>query len=104
VRGPLTFFHSALPNPAVHIVSSYITHKRRKTEHPLPVGTRGSVEVEGLSYKPVIEFYQFILPTALGARVYSTPNKNEYQKIFLGSRAQSVPKADNLTVVYQTIF
>jgi hypothetical protein len=55
------------------------------------VGARGSVVVEALSYKPedrgfrlaeVSAFFSFylILLAALGPGVFSTSNRNEYQK------------------------
>jgi hypothetical protein len=36
-----------------------------------------------------------ILPAALQPEVYSASNRNEYQKMFLGSKARSEHKADN---------
>jgi hypothetical protein len=48
-----------------------------------------------------------ILPAAIGLGVYSACNRNEYQKlkkkIFLVSRAQPAPKADNLTAICEPI-
>jgi hypothetical protein len=48
-----------------------------------------------------------ILPAALGPGVFSTSNRNEYQKqkkiMFLGSRARTVRRADNLTVIREPI-
>jgi hypothetical protein len=43
-----------------------------------------------------------ILSAALGPGVYSASNIYEYQKekMFPGSRARSVGKADNLTAIY----
>jgi hypothetical protein len=69
--------------------------------------------VKALCYKPdscgfepdeVNEFFSIypILLAALGPGVYSTSNRNEYQKqkiMFLGSRARPVHSADNLTAV-----
>jgi hypothetical protein len=43
-----------------------------------------------------------ILPAALGPGVYSTSNRNEYQKqkiMFLESGARPVRKADKLTAI-----
>jgi hypothetical protein len=43
-----------------------------------------------------------IFKAALGPGVYSASNRNEYhkqKKMFLGSRARPVRKADNLTVI-----
>jgi hypothetical protein len=47
-----------------------------------------------------------ILPSALGPRVYSAPNKNEYQKqkiVFLESRDRPVRMSDNLTAICEKI-
>jgi hypothetical protein len=47
-----------------------------------------------------------ILPAALGPGVYSTSNRNEYQrqkKMFLDSRAWLVHKAHNLTAICESI-
>jgi hypothetical protein len=48
-----------------------------------------------------------ILPAALGPGVHSASNRNEYQKqkhqMFLGSRAQLIHKADNLTAICEPI-
>jgi hypothetical protein len=35
--------------------------------------------------------------------VYSASNRNEYQKIFLGSKARPACKADNITGIYEPI-
>jgi hypothetical protein len=51
-------------------------------------GSRGSVVVKALCYKPVacsipddaIFLIYLILPDALGPRVYSAPDRNEYRK------------------------
>jgi hypothetical protein len=52
-------------------------------------------------------FIYLILPAALGAGVYSVSSRNEYpkqkKKIFLGSRAQPVREADNLTAICKLI-
>jgi hypothetical protein len=78
---------------------------------------RDSLVVEALCYKPEGRGFQtqwgkwifsiyLILPAALGSGVYSASNRNEYQKqkiMFLGSRALSVRKADNLTAVCEKI-
>jgi hypothetical protein len=51
---------------------------------------RGSIVVKALCYKPgsipgEVNFYIFlILQTALGPKVYSASNRNEYQKVKLG--------------------
>jgi hypothetical protein len=47
-----------------------------------------------------------ILLAALGPVVYSSSNRNDYQKQknhVLGSRVQSVHKADNLTAICEVI-
>jgi hypothetical protein len=55
-----------------------------------------------------IEFFSIylILPSALGPKVYSASNRNEYRKqkkMFLGSRARPVREADNFTAIYEPI-
>jgi hypothetical protein len=37
------------------------------------------------------------------ALIYSACNRNEYQKIFLGGKARSTSKADNLTANYEQV-
>jgi hypothetical protein len=39
----------------------------------------------------------------MGLGVYSASNRNEYQNMFLGSRARPKRKADNLTAIYEPI-
>jgi hypothetical protein len=68
-----------------------------------------SRKVAGSNPDEVIDFFFFsvylILPAALGSWVYSVYNRNEYQKkkMFLGSRARPVIKADNLTAICKPI-
>jgi hypothetical protein len=56
----------------------------------------------------VIECFQIyvVLPAALGPCVYSAFNRNEYQKqrkMFLGSKARTARKADNLAAICESI-
>jgi hypothetical protein len=56
----------------------------------------------------VNEFFSIylILPVTLGPGIYLASNRNEYQKqkkMFLGSRAQPVRVADNLTTICEPI-
>jgi hypothetical protein len=47
-----------------------------------------------------------MLPAALGPGVHSASNRNEYQKqkkMFLGSKARPVRRADNLTTIYKPV-
>jgi hypothetical protein len=44
-----------------------------------------------------------MLLAALGPEVYSTSNRNEYQKIFLESRVLPARKADNLAAICEPI-
>jgi hypothetical protein len=56
--------------------------------------------IETLSYKSA--GCRFETPATLGSGVYSTSNKNEYQKqkkMRLWSRVRLVLKADNLTAI-----
>jgi hypothetical protein len=47
------------------------------------------------------DFFQFTysFQSHYGPRVDSASNKNEYQKIFLGSKARPAGKANNLTAI-----
>jgi hypothetical protein len=50
----------------------------------------------------IIIIIYLIVPARLGPEVYSTSNRNEYQTqkiMFLGSRAQQVCRADDLTAI-----
>jgi hypothetical protein len=70
--------------------------------------------VKTLCYKPegsgfetqwgelIISIY-LILPAALGPGVYSATNRNENQKIFVGSRARPVLMADKFVVICELI-
>jgi hypothetical protein len=54
----------------------------------------------------IILLIYLILSAALGSRVYSASNGNEYQKekqMFMGSRARPVRKADNLIAICEPI-
>jgi hypothetical protein len=42
-----------------------------------------------------------ILPGYYGPRVYSTSSRNEYQKVFPGSRARPANKDNNFTAIYE---
>jgi hypothetical protein len=58
----------------------------------------------GRSIPDEVNFYIYlILPAALGPRIYSASNRNEYQNIkiivFLGSKVRPVLRADNLTTI-----
>jgi hypothetical protein len=44
-----------------------------------------------------------ILQAALVPGIYSSYNRNEYHKIFLGSKARPALKADNLTAICEPI-
>jgi hypothetical protein len=61
--------------------------------------------VEALCYKPGHWMFSIhlILLVTLGPRVYLASNRNEYQKVFLGSRAHPVRKTDNLTAICEPI-
>jgi hypothetical protein len=58
-------------------------------------------KVAGSSPDEVTEFVSIylILPAALVPGVDSASNKNEYQTMFLGSRAHPARRADNLTAI-----
>jgi hypothetical protein len=61
-----------------------------------------SRKVPGSSLDEVIDFFfsvDLILPTALGLGVYSASNRNEYQKMFLASKARPARKSDNLIAI-----
>jgi hypothetical protein len=67
-----------------------------------------SQKVAGSRPDEVIEFFSIylILLDALGPGVYTVSIRNEYkkqQKVFLGSRARPVRKADNLTAIYEPV-
>jgi hypothetical protein len=70
---------------------------------------RGSVVVQALCYEPEDTMrwsfpIYLILTVALGPGVYSASNRYEYQKqkrMFLGSRARPVRRADNLTAIWE---
>jgi hypothetical protein len=61
--------------------------------------------VAGSSLDEVIEFFQFTLSfqPQYGPGVYSASNRNECQKMFLGSRARPARKADNLIAICEPI-
>jgi hypothetical protein len=70
----------------------------------LPAPRTGHVLLHSSRTNEANEFFSIylILPAALGPRVYSDSNRNEYQKQInnvLGSRARPVCKADNLTAI-----
>jgi hypothetical protein len=44
-----------------------------------------------------------MLSAALSPGVYSTPNRTEYQKMFLGSRAQPTHRDHNFTAICEPI-
>jgi hypothetical protein len=59
----------------------------------------------GSSPDEIFDFFliYLILPAALGPGVDSATSRTEYQKIFLGSRARPLLKADNLTAICELI-
>jgi hypothetical protein len=66
-----------------------------------------SWKVAGSSPDEIIEFFQFIWSFQLhyGHGVYSTCNRNEYQKMFGGGggKSQGAREADNLTAIWELI-
>jgi hypothetical protein len=64
-----------------------------------------SRKIAGSSPNEVVDFFvtYLILPTALGRKVYSVSNRNEYQKMFLGRRVRPTRKAHNLTAICELI-
>jgi hypothetical protein len=64
-----------------------------------------SQEVAGSIPDDVIGFLSIYLTLldAILPRGFSVSNRNEYQKMFLGSKSLPSCKADNLTAIYATI-
>jgi hypothetical protein len=60
----------------------------------------------GLSPEEVTELFNLPIPTQLnyGTRFVSSSNRNEYQKIFLGSREWPVRNADTLNAICDPTF
>jgi hypothetical protein len=63
-----------------------------------------SRQVAGSSPDEVIKFFfliYLILPAALGSKIYSTSNWNEYQNIFL-DKTLPASNADILTAIFES--